>query len=104
MDAQLGARPVLPVLALSAGERTRFWSKTPIPNLDPQTCISGVQVMGPERLGKQGLERGRDRSGAVAGAEDLGVGTKLVEDLTAGTAGSSGHMGRGVDENRSDAD
>ena len=50
---------------------------------------SGVQVVGPERLGKQGLKRGRDRAGAVAGTEDLGVGPELVDDLPAGTAGSS---------------
>src|SRR5271157_4245882 len=77
---------------------TRPGSETGIPKLDPQTGDSGVQVVGPERLGKQAFECGLDHAGAVTETEDLGVGTELVEDLTAGTAGCGRRLGWRVDQ------
>src|SRR5271157_3307130 len=52
----------------------------------------------PKRLGKQVLERGRDRAGAVADTEYLGVGTELVEDLAASTAGRGRRLGWRIDQ------
>src|SRR5271157_4436495 len=56
----------------------------------------------PKRLGKQVLERGRDRAGAVADTEYLGVGTELVEDLAAGTAGRGRCLGWRIDQGSPD--
>ena len=58
--------------------------------------------MGPERLGKQVLECGRDRAGAVADTEYLGVGTELVEDLAASTAGCGRRLGWRIDQGSPD--
>ena len=85
-----------------AGERTHFRDETGIPEHDPQTRNSGVQVVGPEGLGKQVLERDRDRAGAVADTEHLGVGTELVEDLAAGTAGRGRRLGWRIDQGSPD--
>ena len=69
-----------------------------------EVLCSSVQIVGPERVRQKFSQTEVKLAGSVTNAEDLAVGSELVQDLPASATGGGRGLGGCEDDNRSQLD